>query len=104
MVLGKLGTYTQKNEIESLSFSIHKNQHKANEKFKQKTSHIKSSRRKPVKNLRLTLAMIFFVNETKSTGEKSKITKKALHKSKTFCSKMITFNKMKRKPTRMKII
>ena len=100
MVLGKLDSDMQKNEPGPLSYTIHKNKLKMDEKPKHKTEAIKILEEKAGKNLFDLGCSNFLLNMSLEAKEtKAKMNYWDLIKIKTFCTAKETISKTKRQPT-----
>ena len=100
MVLGKLDSNMQKNEPGPLSYTIHKNKLKMDERPKCKTGSHKNSRGESRQNLFDLRCSNFLLNTSPEAREtKAKMNHWDLMKIKIFCTAKETINKTERQPT-----
>ena len=103
MVLGKLDSNMQKNEIRPLSYTIHKNKLKMDKGPERETGNHQNPRgesRKTIKTLSdLSRSNFLLDTYTKARELKAKMNYWDLIKIKIFCTAKETINKTKRQPT-----
>ena len=100
MVLGKLDIHMQKNETRPLSFTIHKDKFKMDERSKCEKDSIKILE----ENTGNTLFELSHSNFLQDTSAKAKETKAKMNywdfiRIRSFCTAKDTVNKTKRQPT-----
>ena len=96
MVLGKLDSDMQKNELGPLSYTIHKNKLKMDERPKRQTGSHENPEEKAGKNLfDLGLSNFLLNMSTVARETKAKMNYWALIKIKTYCTVKETISKTK---------
>ena len=100
MLLGKLESYVQKNEIRTLPNAIHKDKLKIDYKTKCKIRNYKTLRGKHRQNFQdINQSKIFYDPPPRVMEIKRKVNKGDLIKLKSFCTAKETISKVKRQPS-----